>query len=217
MMRKFGISILAGLGFAACVTQVMAHPHVFVDANIDVVRNQKGEFTELRQVWRFDELFSETMILDFDEDGSNDLNAEELKTLSAHVQKSIADYDFFTALRIQGKSVEFYEPDELQTYIEDRQMIMLLAVKPEKPYDFSDGPLKVSASDTSFYVAFDYEAENVKVEGNFDGCTTSVEHPNFDELYADNSLSLTEAFFDDPTKTDALGDEFHSWATIDCK
>ena len=49
-------------------TYAFAHPHVFVDANIEIVRNDKGEFTELRHVWRFDELFSATIILDFDKD-----------------------------------------------------------------------------------------------------------------------------------------------------
>ena len=211
--QKFLITTALFLGLGSVA---FAHPHVFVEANIDVVRDDKGRFTELRQVWRFDELFSATITVDYDEDGDNKLNEKEITKVMDIVKESIAEYDFYTAMRVSGKPLEFFEPDEIKAYFEDGRMIMLLAVEPEKPYDFSRGPLQISASDTSFYVAFDYETANIKIEGNSSGCSTKVVHPDFDKLYADDSLSLTENFFDDPNNAKGLGDEFYSWATIDC-
>ncbi|MEL7429195.1 MAG: DUF1007 family protein [Pseudomonadota bacterium] len=204
---------LSGIG----LSPVEAHPHVFVEANIEVVRDDKGRFVELRHVWRFDELFSATTVLDFDADGDGVLGPDELALLSSNVKESISEFDFFTALRVAGKAVEFYEPEELKSYYENDQLIMLMAIEVAEPYDFSGGPLRVSVSDTSFYVAFDYDVKNISVEGPSDTCASSVVHPDFDKLYASDSLSLTEAFFDDPTNTQNLGDEFYSWATIDCK
>lgn len=197
-------------------TLAFAHPHVFVDANIEVVRNDKGEFTELRHVWRFDELFSATIILDFDKDGDDQLSETELKEVTDTIHQSISEFDFFTAIRVAGKPVDFYEPDALKAYFKDGQMIMLLEVEPSEPQDMKNEPVRISISDTSFYVAFDYDVESISVAGNNKGCKASVVHPNFDELYADNSETLTEAFFDDPTNTEDLGDEYYSWATIDC-
>lgn len=199
------------------LSQANAHPHVFVEANIEVVRDDEGRFVQLRHVWRFDEIFSATTVFDFDEDGDDTLSKEELAVLTSTVKESISEFDFFTALRINGKAVEFYEPDELKAYYENDQLIMLMEVEVAKPYDFSEGPVRVSVSDTSFYVAFDYDVKNISIEGPSDACATSVVHPDFDKLYASDSLSLTEAFFDDPTNTKSLGDEFYSWATIDCK
>ncbi len=221
-MIRFAKKALAICAAALAVTPfagsaAVAHPHVFVEANIDVVRDKEGRFTELRQVWRFDELFSATITIDFDEDADGKLSDDELAKVMAIVKESIAEYDFYTALRVNGKPFEFYEPDEIKAYFEDGKLIMLLAVEPSKPYDFSDGPLRVSTSDTSFYVAFDYDKPNVAIEGNSTGCETKVEHPDFDSLYNDNWMSLTEAFFDDPANTANLGDEFYSWAIIDCK
>ena len=207
-------TVAASLAFAS---SAYAHPHVFVEANIDVVRDSYGNFTELRQVWRFDELFSATITLDFDDDGDGELSPAELKVVTDTVKQSIAEYDFYTAMRVDGKPLEFYEPDKIDAYYENDQLIMLMAVEPFKKYDFSKGPLSISVSDTSFYVAFDYEVKNVAIEGNSTDCSTSVNHPDYDTLYAENSLSLTEAFFNDPTNTEAFGDEFYSWAVIDCK
>ncbi len=215
-MRSLAKIITAGMFVVAPCIAAHAHPHVFVDANIEIVRNDKGEFTELRHVWRFDELFSATIILDFDKDGDDKLNEAELKEVTDTIHKSISEFDFFTAIRVAGKPVDFFEPDELKAYFKDGQMIMLLEIEPSSPQNMKNEPVKVSISDTSFYVAFDYTVESVSVSGNNKGCAASVVHPNFDELYADNSETLAEAFFDDPTNTEDLGDEYYSWATIDC-
>lgn len=209
-------SIATGVVSIFSCFSAYAHPHVFVEANIEILRNDKGEFTELRHVWRFDELFSATIILDFDKNGDDKLDDVELKEVTSTIHKSISEFDFFTAIRVGKKPVDFYEPDELNAYFENGQMIMLLAVEPAKPHDLARGPVRVSVSDTSFYVAFDYDVENISVSGNENGCAASVVHPDFDKLYADNAESLTEAFFDDPTNTQGLGDEYYSWATINC-
>ena len=66
----------------ALLSEVRAHPHVFVEANIDIVRDADGNFTELRQVWRFDELFSTVLVLDFDRDGDQKLNQAEMKEVA---------------------------------------------------------------------------------------------------------------------------------------
>ena len=215
-MRLLSKIAAASLLFLGAGMSAQAHPHVFVDANIEVVRNDKGEFTELRHVWRFDELFSATIILDFDADGDDQLNEAELKEVTDTIHQSISEFDFFTAIRVAGKPIDFYEPEALKAYFKDGQMIMLLEVEPAKPQNMDKEPLRISISDTSFYVAFDYDVESISVAGNSKGCAASVVHPNFDELYASTADTFTEAFFDDPSNTADLGDEYYSWATIDC-
>lgn len=211
--------LLAALGvFGLAVSQANAHPHVFVEASIEIVRNDKGEFSELRQVWRFDELFSSTLLLDFDKNASGKLEAEEISEITSVVAKSILEYDFYTAIRSGKDVVEFYPPDGIGGYMEGGQMIMFLSVEPAKPYKFGNEPLRVSASDTSYYVAFDMKDENITVSGpKADACTTEVTHPDFDKLYAENEQLLSDAFSDsveDPQLS--LGDEFYSWASISC-
>ena len=219
-MKRFPSLYIAGMctfaaGFFPAETS-SAHPHVFIEANMEIVRNEAGQFTELRHVWRFDELFSSTIIIDFDNNTNGKLDEAELKEVTDVVKESIAEYDFYTAMRSGNEALEFYEPDEIGAYFEDGRMIMFLALEVAKPYDFSDAPLKISASDTSYYVAFDFDMENISISGNTHGCSTNVEHPDYDSLYADNAESLTESFFNQENGP-GFGDEFYSWATIDCK
>lgn len=192
-----------------------AHPHVFIEANMELVINDKNQFTELRHVWRFDELFSSTLIFDFDADASGDLDEKEIKEITTTIQKSIAEYDFYTALRSGKDVINFYEPEKLDAYMEDGQMIMFFSIEPENPHDFSKAPLRISASDTSYYVAFEFSEKNIILKENSEACKTKVTVPDYDELYASNSDTLSEAYFSNPENPE-LGDEFFSWAEITC-
>ncbi len=197
------------------VNQANAHPHVFIEANLEIVRNNEGKFTELRHVWRFDELFSSTIIIDFDENTNGVLDEDEMQKVTSVVKESIAEYDFYTAMRAGTEPLEFYEPEEIGAYFEDGKMIMFLALELPEPHDFSKAPLKVSPSDTSYYVAFEFDKESITISGNAEGCITEVVHPDYDSLYANNALTLTESFFNDPNGP-GFGDEFYSWATVNC-
>ncbi len=197
-------------------TWANAHPHVFVEANMEVVLNEKSQFTELRHVWRFDEIFSATIIIDYDSNADGKLDEKELEEVTTTVKASIADYDFYTALRSGQTVIEFYEPEKLNAYYDDGQLIMFFSLNPSKPYDMKKQPLKISASDTSYYVAFDFTEKNISFSGAEHTCSTKVVVPDFDSLYADNSETLSEAFFNDPSQPIDLGDEYYSWANISC-
>lgn len=217
MIREFLKKLAIGSTLALAATSLAgAHPHVFVEANMEVVLNEKAEFTELRHVWRFDEVFSSTIILDFDANADGKLGEDELNELTSTVQKSIADYDFYTALRSGNDVIEFYEPEKINAYYDDNQLIMFFEVNPSKPYNLQEQPLRISASDTSYYVAFDFTEENVKLSGSEHVCNTKVVNPDFDQLYANNSDTLSEAFFNDANLANDLGDEYYSWATVSC-
>ena len=46
-----------------CLPQaVSAHPHIFADARLEIETSPEGRVTELRNVWRFDEGFSSSVI-----------------------------------------------------------------------------------------------------------------------------------------------------------
>jgi len=210
--KIFAFSIALVLGSTALPN---AHPHVFVEANMELVINDKNQFTELRHVWRFDELFSSTMIIDFDANGDGELDETEIGEITKTIHQSISEYDFYTALRAGTKVINFYEPKKLNAYMEDGQMIMFFSIEPENPHDFSKAPLRISASDTSYYVAFEFTEKNIILKENSESCKSKVTVPNYDELYASNSDTLSEAFFSNPDNPE-LGDEFFSWAEIAC-
>jgi ABC-type uncharacterized transport system substrate-binding protein len=155
------------------------------------------------------------LVFDYDANGNGKLDEDEINEITTTIQASIADYDFYTALRSGKDVINFYEPEKLSAYMENGEMIMFFTIEPENPHDFKTAPLRISASDTSYYVAFEFSEQSITLKQNAKGCKTNVIVPDYDALYADNSDTLTEAYFSNPENPE-LGDEFFPWAVIKC-
>ena len=69
--------LIAGAALAAPAA-ALAHPHIFAEARLEVVAGEDGTITELRNVWRFDEMFSASVVMDFDKNSNAELDPDEL-------------------------------------------------------------------------------------------------------------------------------------------
>ncbi len=193
----------------------LAHPHVFVEANLEIVRDAAGEITELRNVWRFDELFSSTVLLDYDDDGDGKLSNKELDEVSKTVTESIGEYDFYTKVRLDGRPRKFISPKKILVDYLDGQILMLFALKMAEPVPVVGHHVHIAISDPTYYVDMELASESaIKINGNGTACKVKIERPDFDKLYAQNSDAQTEAFFNNPNTV--LGDAWLTWVALKC-
>ena len=107
---RLGAASLALL--AVSVSGALAHPHVFVDARVEVVFDKEGQISALRHVWRFDDAFSAFASQGLDADGDGNLSIDELKPLAKVNVESLKDYDYFTYLKVAGRRIGFKIPTE---------------------------------------------------------------------------------------------------------
>lgn len=192
--------MIAGLTFAA--PQAFAHPHVFAEARLDVVASAAGEVTALRHLWRFDDAFSATVVMEFDKNSDAKLDEAELEAVGATVHESLAEFDYFQVVTAGGKPVKMRAPDRLIARYEDNQLIILFESQPKTPLKLS-GKLSFGVYDPTFYTAIDFvEDEMMSVKGMPSACARSVVRPDPDEALAANQNTLTDAFFNDPAGTD---------------
>jgi len=211
------VAFVAGAVCVGAAQSASAHPHVFIEANLEIVRNEAGSVTELRHVWRFDELFSASVLLDYDANGDNKLDAGELDEVSATVTSSIAEYDFYTEMRVGSDPVEFAPPARIMVDYVDNQILMFFALQPSRAIETKSGKFKIAVSDSSFYVALEIANEAaVQILGGGTDCTVKIDRPDYDALLARNTQTLTEQFFSDP-KNAVLGDDWLTWITPQCK
>src|SRR6185312_2426852 len=87
----------------------------------------------LRHVWRFDELFSSTVLMEFDKNSDLKLDDEELKDVADTVFQSLAEYDYFQFVTADGKNMEMKAPAQLMAYFEHEQLIILFESEPKEP------------------------------------------------------------------------------------
>jgi ABC-type uncharacterized transport system substrate-binding protein len=181
----------------------LAHPHIFVEARLEILAGPDGNVQELRNVWRFDEVFSSSVLMDFDKNTNLKLDPDELKEVGKTVRDSLVDYDYYTNLTFNGKQIKVDKPDVINVDYKDGQLLMFFAVKPSEPMPLKGNKLSFGIYDPTLYTSIDFpDDKQLVTEGDaFKSCTQKVVRPDPDEVIAENKATLTDAFFNDPTGT----------------
>lgn len=204
-MRSIKRNTICSLAASLAVglsSQALAHPHVFAEARLDVVVEEGRTVGSLRHVWRFDDLFSSTVLVEFDQDGDLKLGTDELELVSSVIFESLAEFGYFQVVSADGKPVAMKAPERLMANFEDNQLIILFESEPKETLPLA-GTLDFGVYDPTFYTAIDFvEDEYLVVTGLPDICSRKVVRPDPDEAIAQNQGSLTDAFFDDPGGND---------------
>lgn len=190
------MAILAATGPAS------VHPHVFAEARLDVVVNPDQTVKSLRHLWRFDDLFSSTVLVEFDKNADLKLDDAELQEVSRTVYDSLAEYGYFQLVTVDGKDAKMKPPPALMANYENGQLIILFESEPEQPLALK-GKVDFGVYDPTFYTAIDFtEDDHLAVDPMPASCKRAVIRPDPDEALSQNQSTLTDAFFNDPTGTD---------------
>lgn len=197
---KVGAALAALL---ACTVPARVHPHVFAEARLDVVLAPDHQTVKaLRHLWRFDDLFSSTVLMEFDANADLKLDDAELQEVANTIHASLADFNYFQLVTVDGKDVKMKPPAAIMANFENNQLIILFESEPETPIQLA-GDIRLGVYDPTFYTAIDFtEDANMAVDGLPSICTRTVVRPDPDTALAENQQTLTEAFFNDPAGTD---------------
>ncbi|MCE7026912.1 DUF1007 family protein [Jiella avicenniae] len=178
--RLLGPSIV--LGLMSIATSAAAHPHVFVEPHVEIVGNAAGQMTAVRNVWRMDELFSSSVVVDFDKNANGTLDPDELDAVGETVRTSIAEWNFYTFVELNGQDVKLVAPQKMHTLFENGQLIFFFEMPLKDPIDLATQTAKVSNFDDSFFVAFDFtSADDFQLIDLPTACSKKLDVPDEDE------------------------------------
>ncbi|MCD4660078.1 DUF1007 family protein, partial [Agrobacterium sp.] len=93
MNRRF---LLLAAGLACIPVAASAHPHIFAEARMEIVEGPNGTVQEVRNIWRFDEMFSASVVMDYDKNSDLNLDKDELAEIGTTVLESLAEYSYYT-------------------------------------------------------------------------------------------------------------------------
>lgn len=194
-----------------------AHPHIFAEARLEVETTSDNTISELRNVWRFDEVFSSSVVIDFDANKNLMLDPDELAKVSQLVKDSLKEFDYYTTIVDNGTDIGVVPPDNIVVDYQDGQLLMLFAVRPAKPIALT-GKLDFGVYDPTMYAAIDFinDTDMVITGASAGSCTQKIIRPDPDEVIAENQASLTEAFFESPGGND-LTKLFATRIELTCK
>jgi ABC-type uncharacterized transport system substrate-binding protein len=160
----------------------MAHPHVFVQAEVELIVDQ-GQLTGVRLNWIYDDFFSLLLTedLQIDPDGDLVLTEEELATLSASVTDWPPDYQGDLYLVQDAQPLALAPRQEHHATLRDGLVVETVLMPLANPVTVGD-PVEVRVYDPFYYIAYSVVGDLV-VTGD-PNCTASYRAADLNAAYA---------------------------------
>lgn len=174
----------------AGVISAQAHPHVFASAKMELVGSPDGKLQALRNIWRMDELFSSTVLVQFDQNKNAVFDDNERVIVGSTVKQSIAEWGFYTVLEAGDREVKLAPPDEIRVLGDNGQLLIFFEMSIAEPIETTGQKLTAFNLDESFYVAFDFADPGGVELLDMPHCVKSMILPDEDEAVSQYMSSI---------------------------
>lgn len=173
-MRQLIITVALALATGG---PALAHPHIFVDAGIEVVFDVQGRALGVRLSWRYDDLISMQLLADrgMDEDFDGVLTPEELTRLSGFDMEWQPGFEGDTYALLADAPLALSGPSEWTVAYGDARLTSTHYRSFDTPVDLAGQPLVIQSYDPSYYTA--YAVIEARVSGRSD-CTAEMFEPD---------------------------------------
>lgn len=170
-----GRRLLAAAGLAlALTTPSLAHPHIFIDAQVEIGFDAEGRVAQLHHSWTFDTAFSVWMVQGLDTNGDGLVSPEEMQGLADENMDGLAAYGFYTSA---GEYMRFAPVGDQHMRYENERVTLdfsVSALDPEAP----GSRFELGVYDPEYYVAITFAGpDDVRLADAPAGCTTTLEPP----------------------------------------
>src|SRR5215208_3828912 len=216
-MKRFASLTVASFAAAATIcmasNSARAHPHVWITAKVEVVFSSSVA-TAIRHRWTFDPGYSAYVTQGLAKNADGKLLPDELLQLAKENVESLADFEYFTALKANGAKQTFDPPRDYDTVFENGQVTLHFLLPLKAPA--SGKLLTLEIYDPTFFVAFSLaeDKDAVTLENAPKGCAATLTRPK--PLEVTKQQPLSESFFNTLTSASNLGGQFANRALVAC-
>jgi ABC-type uncharacterized transport system substrate-binding protein len=171
IFRKPGLILLLA---ATTVSPALAHPHVFINNKMTVVFDG-GTLKGVTFRWKFDEIFSATLLASFRPDADGNYGAKATASIKSFAFDNLKNYHYFLAFFIGKSALKNIRIEQFAPSVVDGKTIVYsffvpldLRVKPEEQ------SVSVTVYDDTYFVAFDLmHTDDVTITGG-DGVSVAL-------------------------------------------
>ncbi|CAM5763698.1 ABC transporter substrate-binding protein [Labrys miyagiensis] len=195
-----------------------AHPHVFVTSVSEVVYDDQGRVTGVKQNWTFDEAFSSYATQGMQQSADGSYTREALAPLAETNVENLKDFGYFTFAKLGGKELLFRPPVDYYLSYANNVLTLHFLLPLSSPQKQGQKALAIQIYDPTYYVAFDLAEQNpVSIAGAPQGCALNVIRPKPpSDSQKQAALQLDEAYFSALDENKDFGAKFANNIQVNC-
>lgn len=155
MFKYFVVSIIL-------ISSLFAHPHTFIDL-FPVVNSKNNEVSKIKMKWRFDEMTSQLLIMEFDQNLDGKLDKNEIAYVKENYFDNLENYNYYTDIKLFNKAIKT-KPINFTASIEDG---MFITYNFEVAINTPKENFQISFYDEEMFTAFMLKKDFVKSDIGF--------------------------------------------------
>ena len=129
---------------------VYSHPHVFIDAKIQIFFHETG-FAGFKVEWIFDDMFSSTIITDFDKNKNGTFEVDEIDAVREGAFSNLRNYNYFILLVSRNKRVVIESVEDFNAEIIQGKVGYNFFVPFETRADSQKKVIKIGVFDATYF------------------------------------------------------------------
>ena len=210
----FGLA--AALAFFSGQQRASAHPHVWIDVVTDVLFTKDGKVIGLKHSWTFDESYSVLAVQGLDKDKNRKLSAQELAPLLRKSLASLKDWNYFSHIKINGRSAALKKLRNPTIGYNKGQIVMGFELLMDKPADTAREDVRLTVYDRSFYNLLSFaDKDPIWLGRNApDSCGFIIE-PS--QKGNSENTEVADSYIESLGKDVNYGAQFAEWVKLDCR
>jgi ABC-type uncharacterized transport system substrate-binding protein len=209
---------LALLLAAACASgAAVAHPHVWVTVETEVVYDEQKAVTGFRHKWTFDEAYSRFAVEGRDLNNDGQYDREELKELAEVNIASLKEFDFFTFPKLANTLVDREPPKDYWLEYKDGLLALFLTLPLKAPIPAAKiKDFTFAVYDPTMYVDFAFAKDNpVRLSAAPASCVPVVKEPDPNAIQRDNQ-TIAGATVNDTGAASGIAEQYAKSVSISC-
>ncbi len=140
-----------------------SHPHQFIDTHVTIVFDEKG-LAGFRLKWVFDEMTAVTVMVDFDQNGNEQLDPAEVKTVRVELFEKLRKFNYMTYIYIEDQEFFVTEISDFNAKFQNDLLIYEFFVPCEVIFNDGFKMVRLSVFDEEYFTEYKIKKEFIHIE-----------------------------------------------------